>query len=317
MTMRCQTVAVAALVIGTAVGTAGCGRYSLNALKAQKAYKEANELYKASDWKAAATKYEYVLKQDRDRSEVYFYLANSYDNAYKPARAGEAQNDSYIQKAIENYKKSASEDKNPDMKKLALQYLVAAYGPEKLNDPSQAEPIIQQLVQIDPNEPNTYFALSKLYEDSGRYDEAEQALLKGRDVKPNDPAVYATISGFYNRQGNFEKTMEALNKAAELDSNNPQAHHLLAPYYQEAVTKDHRLTDVQKRDYIEKGLAAEERALAINPDYVDALVYKNILLRLKGNIEKDLGKRQELFTQADTIRNRAMELQKKKTAGTN
>jgi len=317
MTMRYRAVTVAALVLGVSVGTAGCGRYSLKSLKAQKAYKEANDLYKASDWKGAAAKYEYVLQQDPNRTEVYFYLGNSYDNAYKPARAGEAQNDAYMQKAVENYKKAASEDKNPEMKKLALQYLVAAYGPEKLNDPSQAEPVIQQLVQMDPNEPNAYFALSKLYEDSGRYDEAEQALLKGRDVKPNDPAVYATISGFYNRQGNFEKTMEALNKAAELDSNNPQAHHLLAPYYQEKVTKDYKLTDDQKRTYIDAGLAAEERALKINPDYVDALVYKNILLRLKGNIEKDPAKRADYYKQADAIRNRAMELQKKKTAGTN
>ena len=314
--MRYRTVTVAALVIGVAVGTAGCGRYSLKALKAQKAWKEANDLYKAQDWKGAAAKYEYVLEQDPNRSEVYFYLGNSYDNAYKPARAGEAQNDAYMQKAVENYKKAATEDKNPDMKKLALQYLVAAYGAEKLNDPTQAEPVIQQLVQMDPNEPNTYFALSKLYEDSGRYEEAEQALLKGRDVKPNDPAVYATISGFYNRQGNFEKTMEALNKAAELDSNNPQAHHLLGPYYQEKVTKDHTLKDDQKRTYIDAGLAAEDRALAINPDYIDALVYKNILLRLKGNIEKDPAKRQEFYKEADTIRGRAMELQKKKTAGT-
>jgi tetratricopeptide (TPR) repeat protein len=316
MTMRYRAVTVAALVIGAAVGTTGCGRYSLQALKAQKAWKEANDLYKAQDWKGAAAKYEYVLEQDPNRSEVYFYLGNSYDNAYKPARAGEAQNDSYMQKAVENYKKAATEDKNPDMKKLALQYLVAAYGSEKLNDPAQAEPVIQQLVQMDPNEPNAYFALSKLYEDSGRYEEAEQALLKGRDVKPNDPSVYATISGFYNRQGNFEKTMEALNKAAELDSNNPQAHHLLGPYYQEKVTKDHTLKDDQKRTYIDAGLAAEERALAINPDYVDALVYKNILLRLKGNIEKDPVKRADLYKEADKIRNRAMELQKKKTAGT-
>lgn len=315
--MRYRTVTVAALVVAAAIGTAGCGRYSIKSLKAQKSWKEGNDLYKGSDWKGAAAKYEYVLQQDPTRTEVYFYLGNSYDNAYKPARAGEAQNDAYMQKAIENYKKAATEDKNPDMRKLALQYLVAAYGPEKLNDPSQAEPIIQQLVQMDPNEPNTYFALSKLYEDSGRYDEAEQALLKGRDVKPNDPAVYATVSGFYNRQGNFEKTMEALNKAAELDPNNPEAHHRLGPYYQDEVAKDHRLNDNQRRAYIEKGLAAEDKALAINPDYIDALVYKNILLRQKGNLEKDAKKRDEIFKEADKIRNRAMELQKKKTAGTN
>src|SRR5687768_12217079 len=107
MTMRFRTMAVVALVTLAGLGSAACGRYSLDALRAQKSYKEANDLYRASDWKGAAAKYEYVLEKDPKRTEVYFFLGNSYDNAYKPARAGEATNDSYIQKAIENYRKAA------------------------------------------------------------------------------------------------------------------------------------------------------------------------------------------------------------------
>ena len=102
MTTRYRTGTVAALVVTVGIGAAGCGRYSISALRAQKAYKDANELYKGSDWKDAAAKYEYVLQQDPSRSEVYFFLANSYDNAYKPARKGEPENDALIQKAIEN-----------------------------------------------------------------------------------------------------------------------------------------------------------------------------------------------------------------------
>ena len=93
MKTRYRTVAATAVVVTVAIGTTGCGRYSWSALKAQKAYKDANELYKGSDWKDAAAKYEYVLQQDPSRTEVYFFLANSYDNAYKPSRAGEADND--------------------------------------------------------------------------------------------------------------------------------------------------------------------------------------------------------------------------------
>ena len=316
MTMRYRTVAVAALTVGVGLGTAGCGRYSLDALRAQKAYKEANDLYKGSDWKGAAAKYEYVLEKDPKRTEVYFFLANSYDNAYKPARAGEAVNDSYIQKAIENYKKAAAEDQNPEMKKLALQYLTAAYGPEKLNDPSQAEPIVQQLISSDPNDPTYYFALMKIYEDAGRYEEAEAALMKARDVKPNDPSVYTTISGFYNRQGRFDKTMEALHKAADLKPTDPQGHQLVAVYYFDKANKDHRLTDPQKREYALKGIEASDKALALNAEYSDALTYKNLLLRVLANTEKDHNKQQELIRQADQLRNKAIELNKKKTAGT-
>jgi len=316
MTMRYRTATAAALVIGVGLGSAACGRYSLTALKAQKAYKDANNLYRGSDWKGAAERYEYVLQLDPSRTEVFFFLGNSYDNAYKPARAGEPQNDAYMTKAIENYRKAAEQDQNPEMKKLALQYLVAAYGPDKLNDPSQAEPIIEQLIARDPNEPANYFQLSKLYEDSGRYDDAEKALLKARDVKPNDPGVYTTISGFYNRQGEFDKTMEALQKAADLDPNNPQAHQLVATYYYDKAYKDPSLSPAKKRELAQKGIEASDRALALNPSYFEALSYKNLLYRVMASVETDRAKQQDWIKKADEIRNKAIEINKKKAAGT-
>ena len=314
MTMRYRT-ALAALVVTAALGTAGCGRYSLQSLKAQKAYKEANDLYRASDWKNAAARYEDVLQLDPSRSEVYFFLGNSYDNAYKPARAGEAQNDAFMTKAIENYRKAAEQDKNPEMKTLALQYLVAAFGSDKLNDPGQAEPILQELIAKDPNNTANYFQLSKLYEDSGRYEDAEQALLKAREVKPNDPGVYTSISGYYNRQGEFDKTMEALHKAAELDPNNPQGHQLVAVYYYDKSSKDTRLSPAKKREYATKGLESSDRALALNADYSDAIVYKGLLKRVLASVETDRAKQAQLIKEATEHTQHAIELNKKKTAG--
>ena len=316
MTMRYRTATAAALVIGVSMGTAACGRYSLTSLKAQKAYKDANNLYRGSDWKGAAEGYEYVLQLDPSRTEVYFFLGNSYDNAYKPARAGEPQNDAYLTKAIENYRKAAEQDTNPEMKKLAMQYLVAAYGVDKLNDPDQAQTVLQQLIQRDPNDTANYFQLSKLYEDSGRYEDAEQALIKAREVKPNDPGVYTTISGFYNRQGEFDKTMEALHKAADLDPNNPQAHQLVAVYYYDKSSKDIRLTEAKKREYATKGLEASDRALALNKDYTDAYVYKGLLMRVLASVEKDRAKQTALLAEAKSLQEKAMELNKRKAAGT-
>ena len=316
MTMRYRAVTTAALVLSVGLGSAACGRYSFTALKAQKAYKDANTLYKGSNWKEAAEKYEYVLQLDPSRSEVYFYLGNSYDNAYKPARAGEPANDALLTKAVENYRKSAELDKTPEMKKLALQYLVAAYGVDKLNDAEEAEKVLSQLIAGDPNETANYFQLSKLYEDAGRYDDAEKALLKARDMKPNDPTVYTSISGFYNRQGEFDKTMEALHKAAELNPNDPQAHQLVATYYYEKSSKDTRLTPAKKKEYAQKGIEASDRALALNPSYFEALSYKNLLFRVMASVETDRAKQQDWIKRADELRNKAIELSKKKAAGT-
>ncbi len=313
--MRRTSAAAVALVVGVSLTAAGCGKYSWGALKAQKAYKEANQLYQASQWKDAAEKYESAIASDPNKAEIYFYLGNCYDNMYKPSRAGEAENDALIQKAIDNYQKAAEHDPKPEMRKLALQYLVAAYGPDKLNAPEKAEPIVQKMIQIEPNEPGNYFALMQIYENAGRYEEAEQALQKARDAKPNDPLVYTTISGFYNRQGDFPKTMEALEKAAQLDPKNPTGWQTVATYYWEKAFKDHRLSTAQKQEYVSKGIEATDKALSLNPEYADALLYKNILLRMRGNDEPDLAKRAALYKEADDLRARAIELNKKRTSG--
>ena len=313
---RTATAAALALTLAGSVAAAGCGKYSIPKLKAQKAYKEANDLYRASQWKEAAAKYEYVLQQDPDKAEVLFYAGNSFDNLYKPSRAGEPENDAYINKAIDYYQKAAERDPNPLMKKRSLEYLVAAYGSDKLNDPAKAEPIVQKIIQVEPTDPTGYFQLSKIYEDAGRYEEAEQTLLKARDAKPNDPAVWTNISSFYNRQGDFPKTIDALNKAADLDPNNPQGYQLVAVYYWDKARKDHRLSAAERRDMIAKGIENTDKAIKLNPDYADALLYKNILLRMQGNEETDLKKREALYKEADVLRNRAIELNKKKASGT-
>jgi tetratricopeptide (TPR) repeat protein len=191
-----------------------------------------------------------------------------------------------------------------------MQFLVAAYGADKLADPGKAEPVVKKMIEMEPNEPTNYFGLSKLYEDAGRYDEAEQALLKAKEVKPNDPLVYTTLSGYYNRQGDFDKTIENLEKAAELDAKNPQGFHLIATYFEEKVRKDFRLTPPQKKDYSLKGIAAEDKALSLNPSYVDAMIVKNILMRHQANAEKDPATQKKLIQDADDLRSKAIAIQK-------
>lgn len=316
--IRPAHVVAVALVVGLGPAAAGCGKYSYSNMKAMKAFKDANVAYQAQDWKKAVDRYEDAIEANPDLNAggvtPYFFLANSYDNLYKPARAGEAENDAFMTKAIENYKISAAKDTG-QMRTRAMEYLVAAYGPEKLNDPSQAEPIVNQMIQLDPNEPANYFYLAKIYEDAGRYEDAEQTLLKAKGVKPNDPVVYTTLSGFYNRQGDFAKTMEALHQAADLEPNNPEGFHRLAVFYWEKAFRDHRLGKTEKMEYLQKGVDAENKALSLNPNYAEALTYKNILLRLQANETTDREKQAALIREADQLRSRAMELNKKKASG--
>jgi tetratricopeptide (TPR) repeat protein len=315
MTTRVRMVSTLAVVLGISLAAGGCGRYSLNALKAQKAWKDGNAAYTAQDYAKASEKYEYVLQMDPSRTEAHFYLANSYDNRFRPTRLGEPDNDALMQKAVEQYRLAAERAPDPQIKKLALQYLVAAYGAEKLNDPSQAEPIVQQMIQLEPNEPSNYFALANIYEEAGRYEDAEEAYLRARELRPEDPVVHSTLAGFYNRQGDHPKMLGALTEAANVQPDNPEGYYRLSVYYEEIVRKDHRLPRATKLDYSLKGIEAADKALAINPMYSEAMVYKNILMRHQATVETDRTKQQQLIKEADVLLERATEINKKRATG--
>jgi tetratricopeptide (TPR) repeat protein len=308
------------LVLGLALTGAACGKYSIGNLRALKAFQDANVKYQKGEFKAAVDDYERVVKYNPDLGLAYFFLGNSYDNLYKAAKKGEPENDAYLPKAVENYKKAIdklagqTENRAPVIRNLSFQYLIAAYGTDKLNDLDQALPVAQQLIATEPNEPLNYQALGRLYEDAGRYEEAEAQFKKAIEVKPNDALAYATLAGYYHRQGDFEKTMEAWASRAAMEPKNPEAWHTIGASYQDEVFTNKKIPPAKAKEYVVAGIAAEDKALGINPEYYEALIFKNILLRLQANVEKDPAVQKRLLSEADDLKRHADEVQKKQTA---
>jgi tetratricopeptide (TPR) repeat protein len=313
--------ALGALIATLGLTAIGCSQVAR--LKAIMAFKDGNQLYQQQDYRGAAAKYEETLASctssggdctDPKLTYAYFFLGNSYDNQFRPARRGEAANDEMLTKAIENYKKSTELEQDPKIKKLAMEYLVAAYGPDKLNDPSQAEPILRRMIELEPSEPSNYTYLSRIYEENGDYDQAEQLLVKAREMKPNDAGVYVTLAAFYNRQGEFDKTMEALHARADREPNNPEAYYTIATYYWEKAYRDFTTSQADKIKFVQAGNEAIDKAIKLKPDYHEALTYKGLLLRVEANLEKNPARQQTLLKEADQYRDRAVEVQRKQRA---
>lgn len=310
--MKIRSTAALALVALLGPALAGCGY--IGEVRAMKAFKDANKLYAASDWRAAAEKYEQAIAMNPEFAVIYFYLGNSYDNLYRPARKGEPANDALLEKAIANYKLAGEKIEDAKLRTLALEYLVASYGPDKLNDPTQAEPVVQRMIELAPGEPTNYFALAKIYEDSGEYEIAEQTLVKAKEAKPNDPAVHMQLAAFYNRQGDFTRTIEALGERIKVEPTNPEAHYTVATYYWDKAYRDFRLADKEKLQHVMDGIAAIDKAIELNDNYMEAITYKGLLLRLQANLEKDRARQLALLKEADTLRDRANEMRKAKQA---
>jgi tetratricopeptide (TPR) repeat protein len=326
---RAGVIAVAAAL---GVGATGCNQF--NALKGKMAFKEANQLYAAQNYPAAARKYEEALEIGCGEGDCvpaelaysYFFLANSYDNMYRPIRKGEAENDAYLQKAVENYKKAAELSPDDQYKMRALQYLVQAHGADKLDAPAEAEPIVARLIAMDPNDATNYFQLSRLYEDSGDFEKAEAQLIKASEVRPNDPDVYAQLARFYEARGEFEKQIAALEARAARQPESPEAQHTIAATYYNKVCLPSRpqcapvaaKTPAERQKYIAAGLEAENKALALRADYVDAMVFKNLLLRSQAFLETNKARQDALIAEAEKLLQEAQEIQKRQkgAAGT-
>ena len=304
-------------VAGVALG--GCQQWGQ--LKAQKVFKDANSAYQKADFPRASELYEEVVANDPNKGIAYFFLGNSYDNQYKITSDPTPENTAFLEKAVQAYETCAektltSADQQEALYgKRCLEYLALTYGAEKLNDPAKAEPVMIKLIQLDPGEPANYVALARLYEEAGEYEHADKVLTMARDVRPDDPGIYAVMAAYYNRQGDFEKTIKALEDGATKEPTNPVGPFTVATYYWDNAQQNFRLTDPEKMENVQKGLAAVEKAIQLRPEYMEALVYKGLLLRTQANLEKEPAKQQALLREATQLQEQADEIRKKKATG--
>jgi hypothetical protein len=103
--------------------------------------------------------------------------------------------------------------------------------------------------------------------------------------------------------------MEWLAKARDVQATNPEGYYLLAVHYWDKVYRDTELTDSDRKEFIQLGLVQLDKALEIDDQYVDALIYKNLLLREQAKVEPK--RKAELEAMANELRDKAIALKEK------
>lgn len=181
---------------------------------------------------------------------------------------------------------------------------------------SAAEAALRKQIAESPGGGRAYLQLSKLQEERGRAQDAEATLLAAQRAIPGDKAILHALAALYTRTGRFDEAVAILQQAAQIDPTDPEGHHRVAVYYWEKADRDKALTPGEQHSYILAGIEAEDRALAIDGDYDQALVHKNILLRLQASTESDKAVQQRLIAEADALRTRAVEIARRKGQST-
>ena len=189
-----------------------------------------------------------------------------------------------------------------------------AQNPPRDRRPGEAAPEtakeleLRRAIELGGATSDQYLRLGIMQFSRGAAREADATWSMLRRSFPNDPKVLVSLAKTLVWAGRFDDAAAALEEAAALDASNAQTQQLAASFYWEKANKDKSLTPSEASEYLRAGVAAADRALAINPDYVDALVYKNIMLRMQATQESDAGRRQALMAEADALRGRAQEL---------
>lgn len=126
--------------------------------------------------------------------------------------------------------------------------------------------------------------------------------------------TYLELAALLNRQNRFDDVLAAMRGVIALDPSSPEPQHQIAVFIWDRVRSDTTLDTAKKRSYLQQGVDAENRALTLRPDYLEAMTYKNILLRLEANASSDPVEQKRLIDEADTLRNRVLELQRDRQA---
>lgn len=186
----------------------------------------------------------------------------------------------------------------------------------------------KQAVELDPELTTAEIYLATAYSQQfipgGRGEEndknAQLAIQTFEDVLRRDQnnvnAIAGLASMYYNLgqadAKQLQKAREYYMKYAQLDSMNP------VPYYTIGVLdwvvvydKNNPPPPDEQLRIIDEGLANIDKALALNPDYDDAMSYKNLLYREKARLAGSEEDRKKLTDLADEWFNKSIDTRKK------
>jgi len=248
-----------------------------------------------------------IKKIDEAKKELDLSLAIDDSKwAYLWHGVIEAQISKDFDKARSFYQKALEKDVKFD---LALYNLAWSYMLQKERDYSKAKAYLEQVLKINPDYKEAYYAMGMLYGYQNKYetakvyltqalqkdttyttaykwraivnsevklyDEAIEDLTKAISISPENIDLYTRRAGIYQKNQNFDKAINDLLYAMELKPNDKKTLFYLANLYRDT-------------NQTSKALELYENAIAMDSDNEDIFAQRAHLFEKTGNLNKAL-----------------------------
>ncbi len=273
---RCLAPWIAVLVLA-----AGCSGSSspVNRLKARVQLKEGNRSYLAGQYEKAIQSYDRAI-------------------ALVPLLAPAHLNRAYSQEALSRLGEDLAE-----RQKLAS---------EAVGSFEQYLGLIDQgAVGVEENAPGRERIeehILSLLVDSQQTDKAIAHLKARYEKNPRDLSAVEMLSRLEMESGRLDEAMEWQRRRVEAAPQDTDALYSLGAFVWLMSFRDKLMEPAKRQALIAEGMTALERAVEIQPDHFDALIYINLLYREKAIYAANEVERARFTAQADAYRTRALAL---------
>jgi tetratricopeptide (TPR) repeat protein len=268
-----RRLATAALVLFS-FASVGCDKF-----KSKQLIREGNAYFKEQLYEDALKKYEQAQALDPNEVRLDKFVAMGNMALYNPGST-HPKDLAALGKAIDHFKKYLAA--RPDDEKAA-KFLVTTYmNAQKYED---AIAYFKDFITKHPRDTQAVQTVAMLYAKKGDYENSIDWQKKRADLEPNNADVFYTMG------------VTAWDKSY----NAPGAD----------ISPEHGLTPEKRKEILDFGMASLDKAIQLNPDYFEAMLYKNLLYRQYARIEGDPAKVAELTAKATEWQTKALEIRKK------
>lgn len=147
------------------------------------------------------------------------------------------------------------------------------------------------------------------YVNASKYDEVLKYLHDDLKKHPGALKNHKAIVSIYLRTQRIKEAYDWI--ISHIPKAEAEPYYLVSVYCWDKAYRDPSITPQVRSEFVELGLTSVEKALQMQPEYFDAMIYNNLLFREKAKLQTDEKLKQEYFDKADEWRTKALALREK------
>ena len=137
---------------------------------------------------------------------------------------------------------------------------------------AQAEQVYQQILRVEPHQPDALHLLGVVHSQRGSYQTAIDYIGRAIRLKPNEAVFHSNLGLAYRESGQLDEALASLRRSVELRPDFVDAHHNLGLTF-------------KQQGVLEEAIASYRRALQIQPLHANVLSSLGNALQAEGKLD--------------------------------